>query len=157
MNRDQLAIRAAMQGQGWQESTVHEKHAMRLGETLAIIRPNRTVDVLRDTPDRLCYFAYVQAYKGRGWLQLAVSIATAAAKTKLTSDQFSDMLHVIGCRSGGHARPVLGDYYDARDGAKRALSALVESGYIEIRGAEVYRVTPKGAAEVGCAGCLEPK
>jgi len=178
MNRDQLAIRAAMEAQGWWMARrfVDSVGNMELwypesGIVRAEIRGNRSIEVFRVIPGlerirvrpsnaaKQAHFCYVQAYKGRGWLPLAVSIATAAAKTSLTSEQFGNILHAIGGGANGYTRPGYRNYYTVSD-RKPSLDALVEGGFMAYRKGEtmgVYHVTPKGAAEVGCAGCLEQK
>jgi len=156
VNADQRQLMAAMEAQGWALSAVHEKEAMQIGDKFAIVRGNRTIDVLHGRPDRLAHFCYVQAYKGRGWCDMAVSIATAAAKTSLTSEQFGDILHAIGGGANGYTRPGHRNYYYAGGSVHASLDALVQSGHmVKIRQVGVYRATPKGAAEVGCAGCLD--
>ena len=160
MNRDQAAIVAAMQKQGWRLLQQREI-AMVLGNVAAFIRENRSMDV-RVGQETLPYnvkptehFCYVQAYKGRGWCDLAVSIATAAAKTSMTSEQFGDVLHAIGGGANGYTRPGYRNYYTVSE-PKPPLESLVESGHMEGGGHFLaYYVTPKGAAEVGCAGCLD--
>jgi hypothetical protein len=152
MNADQRQIMAALRQKGWSET-------LTLGNALAWPKADRSVTIRRaNSAGRWEDFAHVQAYQGRGWCDLAVNIATAAAKTGLTSEQFGSILHAIGGGDNGYARPGYRNYYDAGGSDRASLDLLVESGHmVKIREAGVYRVTPKGAAEVGCAGCLEQK
>ena len=159
MNHDQTDILEAMHVQGWHTLKQRQSATMAMSGTgkIAIIRSDRSMEILKDG-GKVERFCYVQAYKGKGWLQLAVSIATAAAKTSLTSEQFGAILHAIGVGRGHYVRPGYRNYYDAGDVDRPHLDKLVEGGFaVKVRTAGVYRVTPKGAAEVGCAGCLEPK
>ena len=159
MNRDQRRLIIALWDGGWMRML---GAIVRMGETRALIRPNRSIELRRvhaGIPGLSSHFCYVQAYKGRGWISLAVSIATAAAKTSLTSEQFGNILHAIGGGANGYTRPGYRNYYTVSD-RKPSLDALVEGGFMAYRKGEtmgVYHVTPKGAAEVGCAGCLEQK
>ena len=156
MNRDQTAIVSAMLSEGWQP-LISGFEAMRMGDVFAGIHVERTIRVYRMVGDKPDDIFCVRGYKGRGWLNLAVSIATAAAKTKLTSEQFGDILHAIGGGVGNHARPGYRNYYTVSE-PKPHLESLVESGHMEGGGRFLcYYVTDKGAAEVGCAGCLEGK
>ena len=157
MNRDQTAIVATMLSEGWQP-LISGFEAMRMGDVFAGIHVERTIRVYRMVGDKPDDIFCVRGYKGRGWLNLAVSIATAAAKTKLTSEQFGDILHAIGGGVGKYARPGYRNFYDAGENDRPALDALVEGGYMTKHSAVAYYyVTDKGAAEVGCAGCLESK
>ena len=156
MNRDQTAIADALHVQGWHMLKQNRSAVMALSGSgkVAIIRPNRSIEILKDG-GKVEHFCYVQAYKGRGWCDLAVSIATAAAKTKLTSEQFGAVLHAIGGGDGRFTRPGWRNFYES-DGVRYYPSELVSGGYMA-HGKRIftYRVTPKGAAEVGCAGCLD--
>jgi len=161
VNDSQRRLVAAMQKQGWRLLQQPEI-AMVRGNVAAFIRENRSIDVrvgqetLPTHVKPTAHFCYVQAYKGRGWCDLAVSIATAAAKTSLTSEQFGALLHAIGGGHGRTSRPGYRNYFDAGEMDVPRCKSLVESGHMELRNpAGCYRVTPKGAAEVGCAGCLD--
>lgn len=154
MNRDQSAIADDMVVNGWHILKQGENVVMALHGKVAVIRPDRSMEIVRDG-GMATHFCYVQAYKGRGWLDLAVSTATAAAKSTLTSKQFGAILHAIGGGEGRYARPGYRNYYVAGEGDVPCLESLVESGHMHSTGPHVYHVTPKGAAEVGCAGCLE--
>ena len=157
MNRDQRRLVIALWDGGWMKLLGAK---VQMDETRALIQPNRSIELRRvhaDAPGLSSHFCYVQAYKGRGWTELSASIATAAAKTNLTSEQFGDILHAIGGGANGYTRPGYRNYYTVND-RKPSLDALVEGGFMTYHKGEtmgVYHVTPKGAAEVGCAGCLE--
>ena len=156
MNHNQSAIVGDMVVNGWHILKQGENVVMALGGKVAVIRPDRSMEIVRDG-GTATHFCYVQAYKGRGWTELSASIATAAAKTNLTSEQFGDILHAIGGGANGYTRPGYRNRYTVND-RKPSLDALVEGGFMTYHKGEtmgVYHVTPKGAAEVGCAGCLE--
>jgi len=164
VNRDQTRLVAAMEAQGWRLAKQALNAVMFRGLSMAIIRPNRSTEVIRIVDNKPTHFCYVQAYRGRGWCDLAVSIATAAAKTSLTSEQFGALLHAIGAADG---RPGYRNYATTAKPFP-CLDALVEVGFMTserydwheggaILDGRNYRVTPKGAAEVGCAGCLETR
>lgn len=155
MNRDQRRLVIALWDGGWMKLLGAK---VQMDETRALIQPNRSIELRRvhaDAPGLSSHFCYVQAYKGRGWAELSASIATAAANTSLTSEQFGDILHAIGGGANGYTRPGYRNYYDAGEMDRPSLNSLVEGGFMVCRRNYVYHVTPKGAAEVGCAGCLE--